>query len=386
MSPLGETSSNTFPSIPPLTWHDGYSYLTDSWADTDIHWDGDSWNDPGLNMYGCLKQLNLLKRRNRNLKVLLSIGGWTYSPNFAAPASTPAGRACFSRTAVQLVKDMGFDGLDIDWEYPKDATEAANLVELLRETREALDAYANSVAASNSNTTNNNINGAAYHFELTVACPAAARNYQIMDLPGMDRYLDFWNLMAYDFAGSWDSVAGHQANLFPSSSRPAATPYSVTGSVDGYISGGIAPDKIVVGMPLYGRSFENTDGPGMPFSGIGEGSWEPGVYDYKALPLPGATEFEDNEAGASWCYDPGKRVMVSYDTVSVAAKKADFITERRLGGAMWWESSSDKAGSESLTATVVGKLGGTGAMKKQVNCIHYPASKYDNLRNGFGEK
>ena len=187
---------------------------------------------------------------------------------------------------------------------------------------------------------------------LTVACPAGAHNYEKLHLKAMDEQLDFWNLMAYDYAGSWDSSAGHQANLYPSRSNPSSTPFSTSRALEYYTSHGIHPSKLILGMPLYGRTFASTDGPGNPFSGTGEGSWEQGVWDYKALPQEGASEFLDEEAGASWSYDQGARVMVSYDTVEMSKRKVDFIQGQGLGGAMWWESSADKTGDESLMGTV----------------------------------
>ncbi len=200
----------------------------------------------------------------------------------------------------------------------------------------------------------------------------------------MDRLLDFWNLMAYDYAGSWDRVAGHQANLYPCPGHGGAcTPFSTAAAVDYYVSKGVQPGKVVLGMPLYGRAFENTDGPGQPFSGVGEGTWENGVHDFKKLPLEGATEHEEHEAGATYCYHPGRRVMVTYDTVPMARRKAEWIKERGLGGGMWWESSADKEGDQSLIGNVVNVLGGPQGLRFDENCITYPHTKYDNLRNGF---
>jgi chitinase len=283
---------------------------------------GDSWNDAGTNLYGCLKQLNLLKRQNRSLKILLSIGGWTYSSNFPAPAATEAGRQKFAASAISILKDVGLDGIDIDWEYPKSSQEAQHFVLLLKTCREALDAYGSSLPHK-------------HHFELTVASPAGPQNYSIMDLRNMDPYLDFWNLMAYDYAGSWDSVAGHQANIKPSRSNPKSTPFNTEQAIEYYKKQGIAANKIVVGMPLYGRAFENTDGLGRPFQGVGEGSWEAGVHDCKALPHAGAEEKYDAESGATYSYDPAKRKLVTYDTVDMARNKAEWIKSQGLGGAMW---------------------------------------------------
>jgi len=319
-------------------------------------------------------QLNLLKRRHRNLKVLLSIGGWTYSSNFAPAASGPAGRKNFADTAVTLLKDCGFDGLDIDWEYPTNEREADDFVALLRACREALDAYASTQRLPKGT------------FQLTVACPAGPQNYKRLKIREMDAYLDFWNLMAYDYAGSWDQRAGHQANMFPSEKCPEATPFSTQAAVDHYVTCGVARGKLVVGCPLYGRAFVGVEGNGRPGNkytgGVGEGSWENGVWDWKALPRQGSKVHLDEEHIASWSFDDKTRTMVSFDDGTIVKMKADWVKKDRLGGVMWWESSSDrKVGEGSAIEHVEGHL--HDKLEKRPNIISYPQSKYQNMRDGY---
>jgi chitinase len=120
-------------------------HLSDVWADKDIHYPGDSWNDPpGENLYGNFKAIYKLKKAHRHLKVLLSIGGWTYSPKFHPVVVNPALRAKFVQSSVTLLEDYGLDGLDVDYEYPGNDAQARGYVELLKELRHALDHHAKS--------------------------------------------------------------------------------------------------------------------------------------------------------------------------------------------------------------------------------------------------
>jgi chitinase len=261
--------------------------------------------------------------------------------------------------------DWGFDGLDIDWEYPQNPTEANNFVLLLQACREALDAYA---AA----------NARGYRFTLTVAVPAGKPNYEKLNMRGMVPYVDGWHLMAYDYSGSWDTTTGHQSNLYAATKYASAAVKADTDSaLRYYLSQGVDSRKIMLGLPLYGRSFANTDGMGKPFNGMGQGSIERGIWHYKALPLPGASEGWDAKAGASWSYDPRTREAVSYDNPKAAKVKTAYLLSKNLGGGRVRKSWGDKTGTASLIRTVAK---GVPNMDPTNNLLSYPASRYDNIK------
>jgi len=353
----------------------GEVFLSDLWADQDIHYPGDSWNDVGTNLYGNFKAIYNLKKQNRHLKVLLSIGGWTYSPSFHPVVVNPTFRARFVQSSVKILEDYGLDGLDVDYEYPGNDEQARGYVELLKEMRIELDKRSQK-------------NGNGCKFLLSIAAPCGPDNYKKLHVAAMNMYLDFWNLMAYDFAGSWDSIANHQANLY-------GEPLSASVAVGWYVNAGVPRDKVVLGIPLYGRSFSNTQGLGSPFSGIGQGTWESGVYDYRVLPLPGSIVHLDHNATGSWSYDGSKREMISFDNEEIARMKGEYIRKEGLGGSMFWELSGDKGFSRegmeggpgkeaqpgrSLVTVVKDVMGG---LERSSNWLLYNESKFDNMRKGM---
>ncbi|OBZ91688.1 Endochitinase B [Choanephora cucurbitarum] len=347
-----------------------FSNWQDSYADKEIHFpaneciDGkaDSWDDQGNNLYGNFKQFYLLKQRYRHLKVSISIGGWTWSKNFGGVVCDSEKRQRFVESSVKLVSDFGLDGIDIDWEYPKNDKEALHYVHLLYDIRIALDKYQEECGQLSQP-----------RLLLTVAVPCGPENYRKLRLADMEPYVDLFYLMAYDYAGSWDEKTGHQAAMFGGA-------LNTEQAVNDYLKF-VPSRKLVVGLPMYGRGFSDTDGPDSPYNGVPKGTWEEGQFDYRDLPKPGATEYYDHQKIASWSYDSNTREFISYDNPQAIAAKCNYVQQRQLGGCMFWELSGDQHhhNPRNLVNTVYRSF--DGQIDQITNHLDYPKSQFDNLRN-----
>ncbi|KAM5536903.1 hypothetical protein V8D89_009450 [Ganoderma adspersum] len=317
---------------------DGTVKLSDTWADEQKTFPGDSTKESGTNLYGCLKQLYLIKLAHRNIKTVLSVGGGSYSHSGAFNFITDSSkRSTFVKSAVKLVEDYGLDGIDIDFEFPDTDAKGSGLASLVTELRTSFDSLQKSKGDSTP-------------------------------------YL----VTAYDYTGSWTDIADDQANLYGGS----RTGVSTDKAIKDYVSRGVSESKISVGLPLYGRSFENTAGLGKSYDGNGPGTSEEGIIFYRDLPLAGATVHEDTTDVASYSYDSSKREFISYDTPNIAKLKAQYVKSKGLAGTFFWDLSTDKKGSGSLVDTTVGVYG---TLDQSQNHIHYPNSKFDNIRNNMGK-
>lgn len=284
---------------------------------------------------GSLAGLVALRKNNRGLKVLLSIGGWG-AGNFSEAALTDAARARFADTAVALVREHDLDGLDIDWEYPAHPgpgishrpEDKQNFTLLLQAIRAKLDA----LSASHE--------GRRYLLTIAAADGEAARGLEIARI---SEVLDWINLMTYDFYGSLTPTTGHHASLYRSAS---AAPGSRTTeqAVDEFLKGGTPPRKINVGLAFYGRVFGKVGGAQQglhqPFASEGGFvTWQEIARDH--LDKSGFVRLWDEQAQSAWLWNEKDRRLISYEDPQALRAKADFVRERGLGGVMYWEQRTD---------------------------------------------
>lgn len=207
----------------------------------------------------------------------------------------------------------------VDWEHPSTPTEGGNYIHLLSQLREAFPSP---------------------EYVLASCLPAGEWALRNVDLGKAARYLDFLNIMAYDFSGPWTNTTGHHAQLHSSSKSPTSA-QSATSYV---LNQGVHRKKLLLGIPAYGRSFLGSSKPGQSYAGCGG---EDGVFDYKDLPRPGAKEGVDEKVGAAFCVG-GDGGFVSYDSTRTVQQKAKFVVKEGLGGLFYWQIAADAQGPRSL--------------------------------------
>lgn len=307
--------------------------------------------NPGSNF----DELAELKARNPHLKLAISIGGWTGSGRFSDVALTDSSRRLFAQSAIDLFirqRPGLFDGIDIDWEFPvaggmngnvERPADRENFTLLLAELRRLLD-----------------IEGArdGRHYELTIAASARPQEIANVEIAQIDPLLDFINVMTYDYH-SGPGTTNFNAPLYAAKGDP--TPgLNVDASMRAFLDAGVAPGKLLVGVPFYGHGYGDVpnvhDGLFQQGTGTPVG-WKEMGGDWRIL---ARTRLRDThyvrhweaDAQVPWLYDSTTGTWVSYDDPESVAAKARYVREHHLGGVVIWELGGDDG---SLMKAIAGR-------------------------------
>ena len=338
----------------------------DEFADFEKRFDADETVDGVADtvaqpLKGNFNQLRKLKQLYPHIRVLLSIGGWTESARFS-DAALPENRAAFVASCIDkfIIGNVApgasaagvFDGLDIDWEYPGrcGATcdfrpeDGANFTALLREFREQLDQAEADIGTAT---------GQTPELLLTIAAPASTYNAEPIEIDAIHPYLDWMNLMTYDFHGSWESSGptNHQAHLYATSCDGPDDTWAAR-TVATYLDAGAPAGKVLLGVPFYGRGWRGVaavdDGFCQAARGVPRGTYEKGVDDYSVLAAEARPSYYDPAAGAHWTFD-GQEFW-TFDDPQVLRWKVDFVKSMSLRGTMFWEMSGDSGNGDLIRA------------------------------------
>ena len=278
-----------------------------------------------------------LKARNPRLKVLLAIGGWSFGTSkFKKMAETRFSRQTFIFSAIPFLRKHNFDGLDMDWEYPK-RSDKENFVAVLKELREAFE--------FESKETGNE------RLLLTAAVPVGPDNVRGgYDVPAVAKWLDFVNLMAYDFHGKWEKQTGHNAPLYaPSSDSEWRKQLSVSFAAQMWVKLGTPKEKLVIGMPTYGRSFTLSDSSQYTVNSPARDGGKAGPYTREAgflayyevcqMLLEGASYIWDNEMKVPYLVKGDQ--WVGFDDERSIRNKMEWVKTNGFAGAMVWSTDMD---------------------------------------------
>ena len=346
----------------------------------DSAWVGDNKTDWEKLYAGNLNQLRLLKELNPELNIGFAIGGWTLSGNFSTSLDDAAGREIFTESIIDHLEYYDFfNSVDFDWEYPGGGGLATNAVSNqdgnnLKLTLELLDQKLTDLYTRTGR-----------DVEISIATAGGADKLANLNLQGIDPFVDFYNVMAYDFHGGWESTTGHQAAM-----TGDAGGYDVVTAIDQFRDAGIALDKVVLGAPAYTRAWGGVAaGSNVGYQQAGNaslapGSYEKGNYDQKDL-ITGIQNDSyslvwDDTNKAAFAYNPTSQIWSSIETTATIAGKAAYVETAGLGGMMFWAISNDSSGQQSLIGAAHDMLNGAATFDQ----LAARAPGFDQVLGGDG--
>ena len=254
-----------------------------------------------------LRKLSELKKINPGLKILISIGGWSWSKNFSDATLTDTSTRNFALSAVDIVSKYNLDGIDIDWEYPGmigdnnvfRPEDKQHYTVLFKELRQGLDSLSRTTQMK-------------YYVTTAVGGSQAYIDHTEMDK--VQQYTDYINIMSYDYTGGWSAATGHHTNLYASSGDSSQS--SAHKSIQAFIAAGVPPSKIVIGMAFYGKGWEmeSTDNNGLFRKALK--SARGGGFTYlkdSLVDKNGYKEYWDAAAKAPYLFNAEKKIFISYD-------------------------------------------------------------------------
>ncbi len=282
------------------------------------------------------RKLNELKKDNPDLKIMISVGGWTWSKHFSDATLTEASTSTFAQSAVDIVSEHNLDGVDIDWEYPGMVgdnntyrpEDGENYTNLFRHLKEKLNALGQKTGKT---------------YLVTTAIGGSREFLQHTQMEEAQKYLDYINVMSYDFDNTYDNMAAHHANLLSPKNRPYI--YSADVCIENLKKVGVPPSKIVMGIAFYGKgkTVKSTDNNGL--YQIPENPRRGGGYTYlkdSLINKKGFVRYWDEESKAPYIFNAEERIFITYDDEESVKAKCDYIKEHNLAGAMFWEYFGDK--------------------------------------------
>lgn len=276
-------------------------------------------------------QIRTLKQRAPHLKVSLSIGGWG-AGFFSEAASTEENRKRFSQSSIEIMQRYGFDGIDIDWEYPGVATagissspdDKQNFTLMLKQCREDLDALEAKTGE---------------RYLLSIAASGSMASGFNCELTEIIKYLDFINVMTYDME-KW-GYSSYHTNLFTSSRIQGQ--YGGAHYIEEYIKNGVPAEKLALGIAFYGRGGHGVKGDEDGLNGVIEKdkhvsySWTK-IHE-EILKDRSYTEYWDEEAQAPYVYNGD--IFLSYDNPRSVTAKVDYAKKMNLAGVFFWQFMGD---------------------------------------------